>query len=205
MSFRPSPAPLAVLCAIIVSLLLAACGGASPSATASHQANEEKENERKIVQFARCLREHGVNVTTSPGGHAVRVNSTNPTVMQAAQSACKRYMPSAGQQRKLTPQEQVEHEEQVQKFARCMREHGIKVHASASGGGIEIGIEGHGTGPNPESPAFQSAQTTCQKLLPHKGPGPGGAGPVGGPATGGPSTSSAKGGQGSGASLQFGG
>jgi hypothetical protein len=203
MSFRPSPAPLAVLCAIVASLLLVACGGASPSATGNHQANEEKENEQKLVQLARCLREHGVNATSEGGpGHAgLKINGTNPTAMQAAHNACRRFEPSGGQHRKLTPQEQVEHEEQVQKFARCMREHGINVHASATGGGIQIGIEGHGNGPNPESPAFQAAQTTCQKLLPRKGPGPGG----GRPDAGGPSTSSAKGGQGSGASLQLGG
>jgi hypothetical protein len=195
MSRRPSPAPLAVLCALGACLALAACGGTSPNATGNHQASEERDNEAKLVQFARCLREHGVNVTTSGGqagggGGGLKVNGTNPTTMQAAQNACKRYAPAAGQQRKLTPQEQVEHEEQVQRFARCMREHGITVHASATGGGIQIGIEGHGNGPNPESPAFQAAQTTCQKLLPHKGPGPGGGAPVGGP------PSSTKGGQG---------
>src|SRR6202035_821886 len=133
------------------------------------------------------------------GKGGLRINGSNPNAMQAAQNACKRYQPSAGKV-KLTPQEKVEREEQVMRFARCMREHGINVHASTAGGGVQIGIEGHGRGPNPESPAFQAAQTACQKLLPQKGPGPGGAAPDGGPAT-----SSAKGGQGSGASLQLGG
>jgi hypothetical protein len=202
MSFRSAVAPPAILCAAGLSLLLAACGSSTPKATGNHQ-----ENEGKLVQFARCMREHGVNVTTSAGGPGkggpgkggLRVNGTNPNAMQAAQNACKRYQPSAGNE-KLTPQEKVEREEQVMRFAKCMREHGINVHASTAGGGVQIGIERHGNGPNPESPAFQAAQTACQKLLPQKGPGPGGAAPDGGP-----STNSVKGGRGSGASLQLSG
>jgi hypothetical protein len=201
---RPASAPLAVLCAIGASILLAACGSSTPKATGNSQ-----ENEQKLVQFAKCLREHGVNVTTSTGGPGkggLRINGTNPNAMQAAQNACKRYQPSGGNE-KLTPQEKVEREEQVQRFAKCMREHGINVHASTAGGGIQIGIEAHGNGPNPESPTFQAAQTACQKLLPRKGPGPGGAAPGPGPPGSGPSTSSAKPGDGpsSGASLQLGG
>jgi hypothetical protein len=201
MSFRSALAPSAILCALGLSVLLGACGGSTPKATGNHQENEEK-----LVQFARCLREHGVNVTTSTGGAGkggLRINGINPNAMQAAQNACKRYQPSAGNE-KLTPQEKVEREEAVQKFARCMREHGINVHASTAGGGVQIGVEGKGNGPNPESPTFQAAQTACQKLLPHKGPGPGG-----GPPGVGPSTSNAKPGagpgSGPGASLQLGG
>jgi hypothetical protein len=193
MPFRPPRAPLAVLCAVAASLLFAACGGSAPKATAT------QENEEKLVKFARCLREHGVNVSTGSGKGQLRINGTNPTAMDAAQNACKRYQPSGGKEN-LTPQEKVAREEAVQKFAKCMREHGINVHASTAGGGIQIGIEGHGKGPNPESPTFQAAQTACQKLLPQKGPGPGG-----GPPGGGPSTNRVKGGQGSGAGLQLGG
>ncbi len=197
MPFRSALAPPAILGAVGLSLLLAACGSSTPRATGDLQ-----ENEQKLVQFARCMREHGVNVKTStegPGKGGLRINGTNPSAMQAAQNACKRYQPSARKQN-LTPQERVEREEQVQRFAKCMREHGINVHASTAGGGIQIGIEGHGNGPNPESPTFQAAQTSCQKLLPQKGSGPGG-----GPPGSGPSTGSAKDGQGSGPSLQLGG
>ena len=90
-----------------------------------------------------------------------------------------------------------ENEEKLVKFAKCMREHGINVHASTAGGGVRIGIEGGpGRGPNPQSPAFQAAQKACQGLLPFKGP-------RGGPSTGGgPSTNSEKGGKG-GASYGF--
>jgi hypothetical protein len=178
----PSPRPaVAVLAALLVSVALAACGGSgSPSASnaASKEQSNEQNAETRLANFAKCMREHGVNAeakTIPGGGQGIKVGpgarGASPAVMEAAQKACARYRPG---ERKvnLSPQQKVEQEEAVQKFAKCMREHGITVHASAAGGGISIGI-GHApgsNGPNPESPAFQQAQTACQKLLPRKGP-----------------------------------
>jgi hypothetical protein len=53
------------------------------------------------------------------------------------------------------------------KFADCMRSHGVPNFPDpAGGGGIKIPV---GSGINPQSPAFQSAQRACGSLLP--GPG----------------------------------
>jgi hypothetical protein len=162
-------------------LLLVACGGSSPDPSSPAG---EQQAETKVADFARCMREHGVSaqVGTGPfGGRGVKIGGPgkapqSPQVMEAAQKACKRYLPEP-KKVNLSPQEKVEREEAVEKFARCMREHGIKVEASTSGGGVQIRIHAHpGEGPNPESPGFQAAQTQCQKLLPFKGK-PGGAGP----------------------------
>ena len=73
----------------------------------------------------------------------------------------------------LSPQEKVQHEEAVLKFAKCMREHGVDVHASAASGGIQIRIHaGPGSrGPNPESPAFQSGAESLLRLPAVQGPG----------------------------------
>lgn len=57
------------------------------------------------------------------------------------------------------------------KFSDCMRSHGVSNFPDPGpGGGIQIGS---GSGINPQSPAFQSAQAVCQKLLPGGGPGRG--------------------------------
>lgn len=55
------------------------------------------------------------------------------------------------------------------KFADCMRSHGVPnfPDPGAGGGGIQIPV---GSGINPQSPAFQSAQTACFKLMPGGGP-----------------------------------
>ncbi len=49
--------------ALAVSALVVACGGSSPnrSAAAKEQATEQKA-EAKFADFAKCLREHGVDV-----------------------------------------------------------------------------------------------------------------------------------------------
>jgi len=191
MSFRPH-ARLAVACAVGANLLLVACGGSTSKSTAT------QESEEKLVKFAKCMREHGVNVTTSTGSGKglLRINGGNPQAMEAAQSACKRYQPT-GEKENLTPQQKVEREEAVLKFAKCMREHGVDVHASSSGGGVQIqhrGGEGGEHGPNPESPAFQAAQKACQGLLPFKGHGPGGGATTNRATGGGPGASLAIGG-----------
>jgi hypothetical protein len=54
-------------------------------------------------------------------------------------------------------------------FAQCMRAHGVPhfPDPKAGGGGIQITV---GSGVNPFSPAFKSAQSSCRKLLPGGGP-----------------------------------
>ena len=57
------------------------------------------------------------------------------------------------------------------KFSDCMRSHGVPNFPDPSpGGGIQIGS---GSGIDPQSPAFQSAQNVCSKLMPGGGPGRG--------------------------------
>jgi pyruvate/2-oxoglutarate dehydrogenase complex dihydrolipoamide acyltransferase (E2) component len=144
------------------------------------------------------MREHGVHVEQSTAGGPTRIRGgtkeSGPSLhtLEAAQRACNKYSPGAAAEAKLTPAQKVAQEEAVQKFAKCMREHGIELeaHSSTAGGGlaIRIGIHhqaGEG-GPNPSSPAFQAAQKACQSLLPGpagaskgafpKGPPPKGAG-----------------------------
>jgi hypothetical protein len=54
------------------------------------------------------------------------------------------------------------------KVSECMRSHGVPNFPDPSGGGGGFNL--NGTGINPQSPAFQSAQRTCFKLLPGGGP-----------------------------------
>jgi hypothetical protein len=144
MSRRPPLVLLAVVCVTSASLLLTACGGSSPSSTSS--AAKEQQAELKNADFARCLREHGIEATavTGPGGegHGLQIKGAGgPAKMEAAQKACKKYQPEP-QKLNLSPQEKVERAEAVEKFARCMREHGVEVHASSSEGRVRIGIGG---------------------------------------------------------------
>ena len=48
------------------------------------------------------------------------------------------------------------------RYADCMRAHGVPSFPDPSGAGVQLS----GSGINTQSPAFRSAQSTCQKLLP---------------------------------------
>jgi hypothetical protein len=191
---------------LLAALAVAGCGGsssASPGSTEVSPASAGGKVAETALKFSKCMREHGVTNFPNPeisGGHVgLKIKQGGPgglganqQTMEAAQNACKHFQ--EGLAPKLTPQEKVEREEAVMKFAKCMREHGIDVHGETSGGNIRIGIHGGpgSGGPNPESPAFQAAQKACQGLLPFKGGGPGQAGA---PTKAPPSASSGGGGQ----------
>jgi hypothetical protein len=162
-----------MIAGVLASGALAACGGSGSNANASTQ-----DNERQVLNFVRCMREHGVNISQQgTGGGPFKVTGTNPAVMEAAQKACQRYRPQ-GRKENLSPAERAARADAISKFAKCMREHGIELQTQTSGSGA-IGIELHDQ--NPENPAFQAAQKSCEGFLPFRpgrtlGPKPGSGG-----------------------------
>ncbi len=168
---------LAVLATLAAAAALLACGSSNTAtdAAATERAKEEQ-GEKKAADFARCLREHGVKASASSSGGTFQLRiqgspgSGGPQAMVGAQKACAKYRPEP-KKINLSPQEKVKREEEVLKFAKCMREHGIDVHTEVGGGKVAIGIGGSSTsaGPNPGSPAFQSAQKACSGFM-HNGP-----------------------------------
>ncbi len=198
MSSRRLSAVLPVCLIAAASLTLAACGGGG---SGSNTTAERQEDERKQVQFTKCLREHGLNVTSSASGEIKVTGSAKSGALQtfeAAQNACRKYRPRP-QNLNLTPAERAQRQDQVLKFAQCMRSHGVNVpNPTTEGGGVGIRIKGGLGKINPESPAFQAAQKACQGLLPKFGR----RGPGGGPAT--QSSDGGAGGPKSGATLSIG-
>jgi hypothetical protein len=168
------------VCSLAAVVGLTACGSSGSPGGASASATQD------AFKFSKCMREQGIANFPDPQSGAngqVRLQFNtkvrlNPRTLQAAQRACRRYSPI--DRIKLTPAQKVEREEAVRKFAKCMREHGVNLPTpSSSDGGfrIQLGRPGAagGGGPNPDSPAFQSAQKACQGLLPKRpGGGPGG-------------------------------
>jgi hypothetical protein len=159
---------------------LVACGGSHAPAPA---ATAEQKAEVKFQDFARCLREHGIEAEAD--GHGIKVNGHSEAAMLAAEKSCAKFRPPAqGGPDRMSARERVDTEEKLQRFARCMREHGVQVEVDAPGGRPQINIHATAGGPNPESPAFQAAQKACSKLLPGGGPagarqGPGASSPAG--------------------------
>ena len=157
----------AALSAAAAALVLAACGSGDPASGTDSRAKMEQAQ----LKFARCMRDHGVNVPDpkpdAKGPGLVRVGEgVSPQVMRRADQACRRYLEAAAP--KLSPEQQAELRDQALKFARCMRAHGVDMpDPQVSGGGLRISIRGGAKDSlNPNSPASKDAQEACKAFMP---------------------------------------
>jgi hypothetical protein len=164
-----------LLIATLVGLTaFSACGGSGRSqATALDPRKAE-------LAFARCMREHGVDVPDPrPGSKGITLSipagGGDPQALQRAQRSCEHLMrgavrpPPASKRRELL--------EAALRYARCMRGHGVEVPDPSPGQGGVIKI-GPGNDANPNDPSFQAADRACRHFLPQGGPAaeaPGGA------------------------------
>ena len=175
--------------ALLASAAIAACGS-------SGNGQPRTADDRRALQFARCMRAHGVDMPDPTPGRKGGIefsvgragpNGKGPTtevngqvvsrahVNQALQ-ACRKYEPNGG--RPPSAAQQQEMLAQAVKFSRCMRAHGVDMPdpKPASGGGIMLGGPGSKNTFDPRSPRFQAAQKACQSQMP-KPPGGGDSGP----------------------------
>jgi hypothetical protein len=146
--------------------------------------------------FAGCMREHGVNlqIATIAGGSGGGVSggaisgnlgeapapgdnqpppaAPDPKAMQAADEACRHLLPQGGMGGPNATMDPAL-ADQMLKFARCMRDHGVDMpDPQFSGGGVSVQVGGSGgTGAlDPASQGFKAAQDACGKELPGGGP-----------------------------------
>ena len=93
------------------------------------------------VAFARCLRDHGLDVQEprpggdGPRGIAIQGRPGDERKMLAAQRACRKLAP--GGFKEPTPEEQEKLRDAALAFAQCMRKHGVDLpDPQTNGGGI---------------------------------------------------------------------
>jgi hypothetical protein len=163
------------LAACVVTLV--ACGGGSEAGAEDPAAAREEAG----LEFAECMREHGVEVEDpQPGQGGVVIGkvekkagagsssrSLSDPATDKAMEACGEIMEDAAPE--LSPEEEEEHKEQALAFAQCMRENGVDMPDPQFGsdGKMTMRIGGPGThGPDPESPVFEQAQEACQDEAP---------------------------------------
>jgi hypothetical protein len=179
--------PLVAAVLTTSALGLAACGGDDP-AGASPSASREKQMRDAQLNFARCMREHGIDMPDpKPGENGIRLSvpvGTSPDKVDAADKACQKYMEKV-KPPEMSEAQQKEFRDAALAHSRCMREHGVDIPDPTFGpnGTATIKIERGkgGSGVDPDSPRFQTAQKACEKLMPQLGG-----------ADGGPSTDEAK-------------
>jgi hypothetical protein len=153
-----------------IALLTAACGGGSGTAAGSSASPSATSTYAKEVAYAQCMRSHGVPNFPDPdsnGQFDINGNSINlhSAQVQSAQNACKSLSPLLGQ----SGQSQAQNATLALKFAQCMRSHGVpKYPDPSSNGSFHISVS---SGINPQSPAYQAAQRTCQPIMTGHQPG----------------------------------
>jgi hypothetical protein len=149
----------------IGSIALASCAGGDSS---NDSGNTRADAREAALRFARCMREHGIDMpdpTFGPGGSvAIRIDGgAGKLAVNRAEEACRKYR-EAARGPEPSPEQQREFRENALKFARCMRGQGIDMaDPTFDRGGVGMRISG---GAGPDSPRFQAAQSKCAKYEP---------------------------------------
>jgi hypothetical protein len=171
-----------------LGLALAACGrspdgdrvaslsGDGATGTTNATAKDaDKDPQQAALDFARCMREHGVNMpdpeVDDQGRIRVRIGAggggerPDPKKLEAAQQACGSLLGGGDGDRQLDPADR----DAMVAFARCMREHGIDM-PDPTGDGLMLRRDGD-KGPDPDSEQFQQAEQACDHHLANLGRG----------------------------------
>ena len=156
-------------------LALAACGGEDEAGvprlgdggttTATQQASRDFED--AALDYARCMRENGVEMPDPERGRFVITPETDPSqhdqaTFREADSRCRKHLDNA-KPPELTEEQKQEFERAALEHARCMREHGIDFPDPAirEGGGAAVSLDGIDL----DDPKFQAAQKACEGKL----------------------------------------
>ena len=176
--------PRVALLGLGLALALAACGapsdgdqvasltgGQATTTTGAGAKDAGEDPQQQAIEFARCMREHGVDMpdpeVDDKGRVKVRVGMAggngrrpDPKKLDEAQKACGGLLGGGGDgPGQLDPAAR----DAMVDFARCMREHGIDM-PDPTGDGLVMRKDSGG-GPDPESEAFRQAEQACEQHL----------------------------------------
>jgi hypothetical protein len=170
-----SPRPLVLASALAVavcSLLAAGCGGGSPGVASigSSTTAATTTPQSGPVAFARCMRSHGVPAFPDPNasgefdGSQLKRPGVSASRVRAAQSACSHLLPNGIP---VAPPYTITRADQLDylKGAACMRRHGFPDFPDPTFQNNDVQLDVPAS-IDQSSPRFESAATTCQKLIP---------------------------------------
>lgn len=166
MRTRSWPALAAV--PLVLTLALAGCGAEADSGndgvasvtgdsksddSDSGSTPSQEEIDEAALEFAECMREHGIDMDDPKPGEGIRIKvdgMISRDKMNDAMQACEDIMP------KPPAGELEDQRDEMLEMAECMREHGVEAFPDPKPGeGINIGPD---VG---EDPDFESAQEEC--------------------------------------------
>jgi hypothetical protein len=152
----------------VATIALAACGGGG---SGGGSGSSEADFREAALKHARCMREHGVNMSDpkfGPGGamtQEMRGDGADKLKMQRAEEACRKYL-DAVRPPELSKEQEQKFREEALRHARCMREHGIDFPDPTFGksGEVRMKIDAGPGGVGPGNPRFDEAQKECAKF-----------------------------------------
>lgn len=165
---------LTVACSGTPSNKVATLNGASNSSSSSSSGNKQS-FEDGMLAYARCMRDHGVDMpdpTFDDQGHVQMSMGGGPqdkTKMEAAQTACQPIMDRAQQDApRPSPEEEAATRDKLLAFAQCMRDHGVDMPDPSfdSNGDVGIKVTAHG-GPAPNGSSSDSASSDTSAPTSH--------------------------------------
>jgi hypothetical protein len=149
---------------------VASLGGQNDSSTTTTSAPaSEADTQQAMLDFAKCMREHGIDMpdpTFGDNGASFTAGAdVDKAKLDEAQKACQSYLDKVKSNAPPMDPAKVEEEKQKQlAFAQCMRDHGIDFpdpQVSSNGGGVEVQQGELGAGVDPNSPGFKEASDAC--------------------------------------------
>jgi predicted small secreted protein len=147
------------LAVAVCAMGLAACGSSAGAGTGG---GGQAASEDASLEFAECLRAHGVEVEDPKPGKSVDVGGQNDPKTRKALAACNGKLGDSGQE--VSAEEDEEINEGALAFARCMRGEGIDMGDPEILGPGKFHLDIAGLDTN--SPAFEAAAEACREKLP---------------------------------------
>jgi hypothetical protein len=163
------------LAVIVCGLAIAGCGYTGGSSEAASSGGPESPAvAAAFLKFAGCMRTHGVPNFPDPSSQGGGIQITpgsglNPgsPAFKSAQAQCKKLLPGGGPKAAKAPPPSASAVRAALTWAQCIRKHGVPNFPDPSTSGNQAGLFFRGVvfpvGPdfNPQSPAFQHAQSAC--------------------------------------------
>ena len=159
-----------------LALAICACSSSRPvpgvASLPSHTAHPpatltQAQQFHRLVQFAECMRSHGIDVP-DPQGTSFQIPVATDPATTAALRACQHWLPSLNTSTGGSQNSRLATElPGLIAYARCMRAHDIAMLDPNSFGALNLGqVPGITNDFGRHSPQFRAADAACRSLLP---------------------------------------
>ena len=172
--------PAALVAFATAGLVASACssGPGTPSvaglpgrSTTTQSSGESSKGDQDMVNFARCMRAHGVQMSDPvhvPGHAGLSIDlPTQDSASQTAYSACNHFIQALKEAKGAAAAQAAPHLEALTNYASCMRSHDIDMLDPTPQGQLNLGnVPGISDDFGRYSPQFRAADSACRHLLP---------------------------------------